>query len=57
MTPRLNVVTLAVNDLEKSLAFYRNVLGFPTKGIVGTEFRGSDIEPSGAVAFLSYRVE
>jgi hypothetical protein len=37
MKPRLNVITLAVRDLEKSLAFYRDGLGLPTKGIVGTE--------------------
>jgi len=37
MKPQINVITLAVNDLEKSFAFYRNGLGFPTKGIIGTE--------------------
>ncbi len=52
MKPRLNVITLAVNDLEKSLAFYRDGLGLPTKGIIGTEFKGSKTEPAGAVAFF-----
>jgi len=52
LKPRLNVITLAVNDLEKSLAFYRDGLGLPTMGIVGTEFKGSNTEPSGAVAFI-----
>lgn len=52
MKPRLNVVTLAVDNLEKSLAFYRDGLGLPSKGIVGTEFEGSQTEPSGAVAFF-----
>jgi uncharacterized protein len=52
MKPRLNVVTLTVADLEKSLAFYRDGLGLPTKGIIGSEFKGSDIEPSGTVAFF-----
>jgi catechol 2,3-dioxygenase-like lactoylglutathione lyase family enzyme len=33
MNPRINVITLAVADLEKSLAFYRDGLGLPTKGI------------------------
>jgi catechol 2,3-dioxygenase-like lactoylglutathione lyase family enzyme len=46
MKPRLNVVTLGVDDLERSLAFYRDGLGLPTKGIVGTEFE------YGAVAFF-----
>ena len=46
MRPRITVITLAVEDLERSLAFYRDGLGLPTKGIVGTEFEG------GAVAFF-----
>jgi uncharacterized protein len=52
MQPRLNVITLAVKDLQKSLAFYRDGLGLPTKGIIGTEFKGSEIEPAGAVVFF-----
>ena len=51
MKPRLIVITLAVDNLEKSLAFYRDGLGLPTKGIVAAEFKGNDIEPSGAIAF------
>jgi catechol 2,3-dioxygenase-like lactoylglutathione lyase family enzyme len=52
MKPRINVITLAVADLDKSLAFYRDGLGLPTKGIVGREFKGSEKEPSGTVAFF-----
>ena len=52
MKPQLNVITLAVTDLEKSLAFYRDGLGLPTKGIVATEFEGTETEPAGAVAFF-----
>lgn len=37
MKPTIKVLTLGVNDLEKSLAFYREGLGFASKGIVGTE--------------------
>jgi catechol 2,3-dioxygenase-like lactoylglutathione lyase family enzyme len=44
--PRLKVVTLGVDDLERALAFYRNGLGLATKGIVGTEFE------DGAVVFF-----
>lgn len=55
MKPQINVITLAVNDLEKSFAFYRNGLGFPTKGIIGTEFKGSASEPAGAVGFFELR--
>jgi catechol 2,3-dioxygenase-like lactoylglutathione lyase family enzyme len=46
MKPRIAVLTLGVDDLERSLAFYRDGLGLPTKGIVGTEFE------HGAVAFF-----
>lgn len=40
------MVTLCVDDLERAVAFYRDGLGFPSKGIVGTEFE------HGAVAFF-----
>lgn len=46
MQPRLTVLTLGVDDLERAVAFYRDGLGWPTRGIVGTEFA------HGAVAFF-----
>lgn len=46
MKPRISVLTLGVDDLECAVAFYRDGLGLPTKGIVGTEFE------HGAVAFF-----
>ena len=46
MKPTLGVLTLAVADLDRALAFYRDGLGLPTRGIVGTEFE------DGAVAFF-----
>lgn len=46
MKPRLTVITLGVDDLERALAFYRDGLGLSTDGIVGRE---SD---HGAVAFF-----
>jgi len=46
MKPHITVVTLAVADLERSLAFYRDGLGLPTEGIVGKEFE------HGAVVFF-----
>ena len=46
MKPRISVLTLGVDDLERSLRFYRDGLGLPTKGIVGKEFE------HGAVAFF-----
>ena len=47
MKPRITVITLGVDDLDKSLAFYRDGLGLRTEGIVGTEFE------HGAVAFFN----
>lgn len=46
MEPRITVITLGVDDLERALAFYRDGLGLPTEGIVGAEFE------HGAVAFF-----
>lgn len=50
--PRIHVVTLAVADLERSLEFYRDGLGFESPGIVGTEFVGDDERPGGAAAMF-----
>ena len=47
MKPRVTVITLGVDDLERSLAFYRDGLSLPTEGIVGTEFE------NGAVVFIT----
>ncbi|REJ74565.1 MAG: VOC family protein [Acidobacteria bacterium] len=38
MKPRLSVITLGVDDLEASLRFYRDGLGFATDGILGENF-------------------
>ena len=38
MRPRITVMTLGVDDLDRALAFYRDGLGLPSKGIVGREF-------------------
>ena len=46
MKPRITLLTLGVDDLERAVTFYRDGLGLPTKGIVGTEFE------HGAVAFF-----
>ena len=47
MKPRIKVITLGVSDLNKSLEFYRDGMGLPTQGIVGTEFE------DGAVVFFN----
>src|SRR6187549_3417185 len=46
MKPFIKVITLAVEDLERSLAFYRDGMGLETEGIIGTEFE------HGAVVFF-----
>lgn len=46
MQAAITVLTLAVADLDRSVAFYRDGLGFATRGIIGTEFE------NGAVAFF-----
>ena len=46
MKPRVSVITLGVDDLQRALSFYREGLGLSSKGIVGQEFE------YGAVAFI-----
>jgi uncharacterized protein len=43
---RITLLTLGVDDLDRAVAFYRDGLGLPTRGIVGREFE------HGAVAFF-----
>jgi catechol 2,3-dioxygenase-like lactoylglutathione lyase family enzyme len=50
MEARIHVLTLAVDDLERALRFYRDGLGFESAGMVGSEFPGDDINPAGAIA-------
>jgi hypothetical protein len=44
--PRVTLITLGVDDLERSLRFYRDGLGLKIEGIVGKQFE------HGAVAFF-----
>ena len=46
MKPRISVITLAVDNLDRAVAFYRDGLGLSSEGIIGTEFE------HGAVAFF-----
>jgi catechol 2,3-dioxygenase-like lactoylglutathione lyase family enzyme len=46
MKPRISVITIGVEDLDRSLRFYRDGLGLTTTGIIGEEFE------YGAVAFF-----
>jgi len=47
MKPRITLITLGVDDLEKAVRFYRDGLGLNTEGIVGAELE------HGAVAFFN----
>lgn len=46
MKPRITVITIGVDNMERSLAFYQDGLGLPTQGIFGTKFE------FGAVVFF-----
>lgn len=46
MKPRITVITIGVEDLDRSLHFYRDGLALQTEGIIGKEFE------YGAVAFF-----
>jgi catechol 2,3-dioxygenase-like lactoylglutathione lyase family enzyme len=46
MKAMVNYITLGVDDLERALRFYRDGLGFPTRGILG-----ADDEEGGVVFF------
>ncbi|HEY2333685.1 MAG TPA: VOC family protein [Solirubrobacterales bacterium] len=50
MKAHIHVITLAVDDLDRALEFYRDGLGLETSGVVGTEFGGDDSNPAGAIA-------
>jgi catechol 2,3-dioxygenase-like lactoylglutathione lyase family enzyme len=47
MKPRITLITLGVDDLDRAVAFYRDGLGLVTKGVVGAELE------NGAVAFFN----
>lgn len=47
MRPYITLLTLAVDDLQRAVAFYRDGMGLATRGIIGTEF------DNGAVAFFN----
>ena len=50
MQPRIHVITLAVSDLNRALAFYRDGLGLESTGLIGTEFAGDETTAAGATA-------
>ena len=46
------MITLAVSDLERALAFYRDGLGLQTPGVIGTEFVDHETGASGTAAMF-----
>jgi len=50
MKPRINILTIGVDDLNRSLKFYRDGLGLKTVGIIREEFE------YGAVAFFLFAI-
>jgi uncharacterized protein len=51
MDSRIDVITLAVADLDRALAFYRG-FGLDSEGVIATEFVGDDENPSGDIALF-----
>ncbi len=52
MNPSIRVVTLAVADLERALAFYRDGLALSSSGIVGGDLHDAVSGADGAVAMF-----
>lgn len=46
------MITLAVDDLQRALTFYRDGLGFSSKGIVGTQWTDGRTGANGAIALF-----
>jgi catechol 2,3-dioxygenase-like lactoylglutathione lyase family enzyme len=53
MRAKIFFITLAVDDLGQSVAFYRDGLGWPTEGIVGQEFHDEATGADGTIAFFT----
>jgi catechol 2,3-dioxygenase-like lactoylglutathione lyase family enzyme len=53
MRAKIFFITLAVDDLARSVAFYRDGLGWPTEGIVGQEFHDKVTGADGTIAFFT----
>jgi predicted lactoylglutathione lyase len=52
--PRVDVITLAVEDLERALRFYRDGLGFESRGVIGTQWTDEESGANGAVAVFKF---
>ena len=52
MEPRVNVITLAVDDLERALLFYRDGLGLQSNGVVATDLVDPETGAAGAIVIF-----
>jgi predicted lactoylglutathione lyase len=52
--PRVDVITLAVEDLERALRFYRDGLGFESSGVIGTQWTDEESGANGAIAVFKF---
>lgn len=55
MDARIDVITLAVANLDRAVSFYRNGLGLESEGVIGTEFGGDEVTPAGAIALFKLK--
>jgi uncharacterized protein len=53
MRAKISFIILAVDDLRRSVAFYRDGLGWQTEGIVGQEFHDEITGADGTIAFFT----
>ncbi|HZD14205.1 MAG TPA: VOC family protein [Pseudonocardiaceae bacterium] len=53
MHTKIIVITLAVDDLDRSVAFYRDGLGWHTEGIVAQELHDEVTGADGTIAFFT----
>jgi catechol 2,3-dioxygenase-like lactoylglutathione lyase family enzyme len=52
MDAHIDVITIAVADLERALGFYRDGLGLSSEGVIGTQWEGDEDTPAGAIAMF-----
>ena len=54
MEPRVDVITLAVEDLERALRFYRDGLDFESRGVIGAQWTDEESGANGAIAVFKF---
>ena len=48
------MITLAVEDLERALRFYRDGLGLESRGVIGTQWTDEESGANGAIAVFKF---